>query len=79
VILDISFPKGSGIDIIEKIESDPDIKDTPVLCISGKIDASEILDRCTQIHSVGFLEKPFTPEELTRKLNEVFITLARIS
>jgi CheY-like chemotaxis protein len=79
VILDIAFPKGSGFDIIENLNSDPEIKDTPVLCISGKVDASAILDKCAQIKSVGFLAKPFTPDEMIKKLDEVFTTLTRIS
>jgi CheY-like chemotaxis protein len=78
IILDIVFPKDSGLDIIDKLMNEPDLKNIPVLCVSGVVDVESIIGKCAQIKSVGFLRKPIEPETLIQKLNEVFVTLAKI-
>jgi len=67
VILDLTMPRMSGTEAFEKIRViDPKIK---VILSSGY----DEMDAVTQLQSegVGFIQKPYRPQEFTAKLEEV--------
>ena len=63
--LDIMFPGGqpSGYEVCKIIKNNDDTKDTPVYMISAKaFDADK--EKAIEVGADGFIEKPFSIEEL---------------
>ena len=67
VLLDISMPVMGGFETLSTIRADPQLNAVPVLMVSGTDDETQI-DRCRELGASGFLLKPFTFDELERKL-----------
>ncbi len=67
VLLDISMPVMGGFETLSTIRADPKLNALPVLMVSGTDDETQI-DRCRELGASGFLLKPFTFDELERKL-----------
>ena len=78
ILLDIMFagpPGPDGIEISRKLHQDPDLKDTPVIILSG---VKKVLDMPVKVAPdedympvEAFLEKPFTPDQLLAAIEEV--------
>lgn len=78
ILLDIMFagpPGPDGIEISRKLHQDPDLKDTPVIILSG---VKKVLDMPVKLAPdedympvKSFLEKPFTPDQLLAAIEEV--------
>lgn len=67
VILDMLMPIMSGDQVFEKMRSK--FKDLNVLIISGYA-SNEMLERVLDGGAKGFIQKPFTIEELSKKIKE---------
>jgi DNA-binding response OmpR family regulator len=63
VLLDLMLPGGSGLDVLEAMRSDPELKAVPVLVVSAWSDEA---NRAAVKRGGGsaFVAKPFHPEEL---------------
>ncbi len=62
VLLDLEMPKVSGYDVLAKARDiHPDL---PVIFLTGKADAHKVAAAIAQEHLTGFIEKPFTPEDV---------------
>jgi CheY-like chemotaxis protein len=78
ILLDIMFagpPGPDGVEISRRFHEDPDLKDTPVIVVSG---VKQALDMPIKIEPddaympvKAFLEKPFKPDQLLSTINEV--------
>ena len=78
ILLDIMFagpPGPDGVEISRRIHEDPDLKDTPVIILSG---VKEALDMPINIEPdetympvKAFVEKPFKPAELLTEIEKV--------
>jgi CheY-like chemotaxis protein len=67
VLTDIVMPEMSGPELADRLRAvRPDV---PVLFMSGYTDDA-VLRQQLEKPGVGFVQKPFTPEELTRKVRE---------
>lgn len=65
VTMDITMPNLDGIDTIEKlVEIDPAIKILVISALNDKATGMEALEK----GAMGFIHKPFTPEELCNAL-----------
>lgn len=62
VLLDINMPVMNGEQMIERMQAEPDLKNTPVIVVSTE--GSEA--RIDRLKSQGarFVHKPFSPEEI---------------
>jgi len=70
IVLDITMPVMTGVEMLEKLKSEPSLKDIPVIMLtaeSGK-------DNVTQIVKMGvkdYMVKPFKGEELIERVTKI--------
>lgn len=65
VVVDYDLPDGTGIDLIALLRQNLQHRSTPILLLTGEIDAHE-LERAVMMGIYAFLAKPFSPEEFTK-------------
>ena len=70
LLLDIMMPTVDGWDIIEKVRTDADLGDLPVVMLTAKI-LEEDMARGWRMGADGYVVKPFNPLELAVTLREV--------
>ena len=78
IVMDILFagpPGPSGVEVARQLAQDPELKDTPVLILSG---VKKVLDMPVKLGPdeaympvQAFLEKPFKPGELLSEIEEL--------
>ena len=70
VILDLKMPKKSGMEVLQSIRSQwPDV---PVIMVTGYGSIDTAIE-ATRLGAMNFIPKPFTPAELTKAMQEVFV------
>jgi class 3 adenylate cyclase len=67
VLLDVVMPGLDGIEVLERIKADPDLRHIPVIMISGVDDTSSIV-RCLEAGAEDYLPKPFDPAILRARI-----------
>ena len=67
VILDFGLPAGNGAVVLERLRALPVLSTTPVLMISGS-SSGWSWEGLGSMDLVGFLLKPFTPDELLEEV-----------
>lgn len=70
VVLDVSMPGGTGIDVLRKLKQFPKTSAIPSVVISGLSDHS-LGDKAKALGADDFLVKPFSPEQLLQSLERV--------
>ncbi len=70
VLLDISMPHLSGMEILEQISSDPDLDKVIVLMLSAA--GKELEDRSYELGALGFLPKPARADAVIRIVSSTF-------
>lgn len=67
VVLDSAMPEGEGLEVCERLKSDPFTNHIPVLIFTSN---SSIPDKVKSLQTGadGYLAKPFTPEELVAQV-----------
>ena len=70
ILVDFVMPKMNGYKFCKILRSDPDLRDIPIILITSK--GEEVGQKFEQQFGVlHYFNKPFEPEDLTRKLEEV--------
>ena len=69
VILDLLMPGMNGFEVCEKIKSDADSKQIPVIVLSA-LPAEIHEERARSLGVFDYLEKPFSSKELLEKAEE---------
>ncbi|MCF7805202.1 MAG: response regulator [Candidatus Marinimicrobia bacterium] len=70
ILLDVMLPDGSGIDMYEEIQDNPEIDVPPVVFLTGK-DAGEIFQKIRSLGAAGFIQKPFNPANLAEQVRSI--------
>ena len=68
VLLDIIMPEMDGYQVLERIKSDPELRDIPVIVISA-VDEIDSAVRCIEMGAEDYLPKSFNPVLLRARLN----------
>ena len=78
VVTDIKMPKMDGLHVLEEIKSDPNLKNIPVVVVSGNIHDGDI-KRAYELQASSFLMKPLEVDEYfaaIRSLKELWFHAA---
>ncbi len=67
ILLDIDMHGMNGFEFYSKMASEPKLKDIPVIFVSGLTDTATELE-AYQLGAVDYMEKPFVPEILKKKV-----------
>ena len=78
ILLDLDMPKMDGLHVLEEIKSDPNLKNIPVVVVSGNIHDGDI-KRAYELQASSFLMKPLEVDEYfaaIRSLKELWFHAA---
>lgn len=71
IILDIHLPDINGLDLLVKFKEDPQLKDIPVILLTGQDDFSNV-EKGMSLGACGFLPKHSTsPKVMLEKLHAI--------
>jgi len=68
VLLDVLMPEMDGFELLELIQSDDGLRETPVIMISALEDMRSVV-RCIELGAEDYLPKPFDPVLLRARIN----------
>ncbi len=72
ITLDIQMPHVDGFEVIRFVRSQPQLKDTKILVVSGVAESE--LKRSVETGADAYLAKPVQPEELIKKINALVVS-----
>jgi DNA-binding response OmpR family regulator len=70
IMMDVRMPKMTGYEACRQIKAIDALKDTPVVFLSAKGQDEEI-STGLEVGAVAYILKPFAPDDLTRRVNEI--------
>jgi DNA-binding response OmpR family regulator len=70
ILLDVMLPGIDGWSVAEQLGAAPDTRDIPILFLSARSDPSDEA-RAHEVGALGYLTKPFDPEELIARVQNV--------
>lgn len=70
MLLDVVLPDADGFDILQRVRQHPQLKDVPVIMLTGKATREAVLKGMTG-GADGYITKPFEPESLLRAIRTV--------
>jgi class 3 adenylate cyclase len=68
ILLDIIMPELNGIQVLEQLKADPELRHVPVLMISAFREIDSVA-RCVEMGADDYLYKPFNPVILEARVN----------
>ena len=71
VISDWNMPNTDGLEFLQKVRSDPELKDMPFLMITAEAEKHKVVT-ALQAGVSNYIVKPFTGEVLKEKMEGVF-------
>jgi CheY-like chemotaxis protein len=67
VVLDLGLPDRPGLDVVRTMRQDQDLRDTPVIALTGRVGEHE-RRACLDAGCDRYLAKPVSPVDLLREL-----------
>ena len=61
VLLDVSMPGMDGLEVCRKMKEDPDMREVPVIFVSG-FEYDEEITKVFEVGGEDYIQKPFIPE-----------------
>lgn len=71
IITDWNMPNIDGYGLLRKVKADRDWQTIPIMLVTSR-DTKEDVLKAMKARSDNYIVKPFTPEVLRRKINEIF-------
>jgi len=71
IVMDIVMPSSDGITTIIKLKENPNTKEIPIICISGKEGFKDFLELNPEIDVADFFPKPFKAEDIIERIKEL--------
>jgi DNA-binding response OmpR family regulator len=70
VMLDMGLPDRPGIEVVRAMRRDPDLRNTPVIALTGRVGTEE-RRACLEAGCDRYLSKPVAPSDLLKELPEL--------
>lgn len=70
ILLDINMPEMDGFEVYERIKAKPELSDVPVVFVTAETN-KEVEIKSIAMGAVGFIRKPYEPEVLYSKVEEI--------
>ncbi|MFO7766027.1 MAG: response regulator [Pelovirga sp.] len=75
LLLDIRMPKLGGVEVLEQLKADPELRKIPVVMITTTDDPREV-DRCHQLGCSNYITKPVEYEGFVNAIRQLGLFLA---
>jgi two-component system chemotaxis response regulator CheY len=70
ILCDWNMPKMNGIEFVRKIKSVENLKKIPIVMVTTEAEREKVIE-AVQAGAKGYVVKPFTPDTLKAKINEL--------
>jgi CheY-like chemotaxis protein len=70
ILSDVRMPKMTGLEVLEQLQADPDLRDIPVIMLSVVTTLPQV-QTALQNGAIAYLPKPFEMREMARLVNRV--------
>jgi DNA-binding response OmpR family regulator len=70
LLLDVMMPRKSGFEVCQELRADDDLKDTLVLMLTAKGRDTDVA-KGMGVGADAYMTKPFSTQELVRKVNDL--------
>lgn len=70
ILLDVSLPKVSGLEVLETLKGDPQLKAIPIIMLTTSAREEE-MTRCYVNGANSYVTKPVNFEEFVKKIKEI--------
>jgi CheY-like chemotaxis protein len=70
IILDLSMPGGSGVEVLKRLKRSAKTKNIPVIIVTASEDA-DLREVAKQVGAADFFRKPVNLEQLARTLSDL--------
>ncbi|UYP20384.1 response regulator [Rhodococcus sp. Z13] len=80
ILLDLNLPKYDGRQVLEKVKSDEDLTDIPVVVLTTSAAEEDIL-RSYRLHANAYVTKPVDLDQFiraVRQIDEFFVQVVRL-
>ena len=80
VLLDLNLPKRDGLQVLEEVKADPELRRIPIVVLTTS-EAEEDVLRSYDLHANAYVTKPVDFDrfvEVIRQIDEFFISVVRL-
>lgn len=70
MLLDLKMPKVSGIQVLEKVKSDPNLKSIPVVILTSSKEEPDV-QKCYALGANGYIVKPVDSNKFFEAIKEI--------
>lgn len=70
ILLDIKLPRLSGMELLERLKSSPELRGIPVVMLTGSL-VSEHIQKSYDLGAVSYLLKPITEDDILMTLSNL--------
>ncbi len=70
ILLDLKMPKVTGIEVLEKIKTDPDLKSIPVLILTSSQEDPDVA-KCYSLGANSYIVKPVDSNNFFNAIKEI--------
>ncbi len=75
LLLDIRMPKVDGVQVLERVKADPELRKLPVVMITTTDDPREV-DRCHELGCASYITKPIDYDSFVNAVRQLGLFLA---
>ena len=78
ILSDWEMPNMSGEELLRRLKEQPESAEVPFVMVTSRGDRSHVV-KAIEAGAVDYLVKPFTPEELLRKVNKQLVRIGKLA
>jgi two-component system response regulator len=70
ILLDLKMPKVSGMQVLEKVKSDPNLKSIPVVMLTSSKESPDV-EKCFELGANSYIVKPVDSDNFFNAIKEI--------